>query len=316
MKITTLVPAYKPHYLFDLLHALRFQTVKPHRVIISDDGPDQAFIHQLRDPALQSAVADLRIETMVGPHQGSGWANMMQMLRVWEGDTELFHVLLDDDYIYPDFYERHLVAHASGDFNCSVSRRWTARETGQPLEDLPMPQVIASHPHRLISLDPQVLFSHTVGQSRNWLGEFSNAVFRTSSRHQMDGFIAGISYRGLEDLGSFLKASTDKPLAFINERLGYFRKHGNQNSAQPLGRPMKMAFVGYIALGIAAHRIGRLTDAQLTQQLADACPAILRYYHAQADLADICRVMPALATRAPGSEEAFLQAWERYVNQG
>lgn len=316
MNVTTLIPAYKPHFLFDLLHALRFQTVKPRRVIISDDGPDLAFIRQLEDPTLKAAVADLHIETMVGPHTG-GWTNFQHLLTQWNGDTELFHVLLDDDYLYPDFYERHLVAHASGDFNCSVSRRWTARETGQPLDDLPMPQAIAGHPNRMISLDPDVLFGHTVGLSRNWLGEFSNAVFRTDFRHELlEGRIAGISYRGLEDLGSFLKAGADKPLAFINERLGYFRQHANQNSAQPFGRPMKLGIVGYLALGIAAHRIGRLTDAQLSRQLAEAGTAILSYYHAQEDLAEICRTIPALAASEPGAQEAFLKAWETYVSLG
>ena len=316
MKITTLIPGYKTTYLFDVLHALRYQTVKPQRVIISDDSPNQAFVHILQDPSLRTALGDLKIETILGPRTG-GWDNAKHLFKYWGGSTELFHLLLDDDYIYPDFYQRHIQAHEAGDFECSVSRRWTARDTGQPVEGLPLPPVVADHPHRVVSLDPAVLFFTTVGNSTNWLGEFSNAVFKAGMCEPIShASMGGISYRGLEDLGAFLTAGTVKPLCFINENLGYFRKHQNQNSALPNGRPMKMAFLAYIALALAARRIGKLSPAQVSARLAAACPMIVQYYTGQPDLAGFCQLMPTLATGDAAAEQAFLELWQAYVNQG
>ena len=52
MKITTLVPAFKPKYLVQLLLALRHQIVKPALIIFSDDSPGQAFRSALQSRQL------------------------------------------------------------------------------------------------------------------------------------------------------------------------------------------------------------------------------------------------------------------------
>lgn len=70
MQITTLVPAYKLKYLVELLSSMRHQTVKPTRVIFSDDGPRQDFMAMLNSVLLKITVADLLIEVVPGPRNG------------------------------------------------------------------------------------------------------------------------------------------------------------------------------------------------------------------------------------------------------
>jgi hypothetical protein len=316
MQITTLVPAYKPKYLVELLTALRHQTVKPAKVIFSDDSPDQAFVAMLNSEPLKSAVADLHIEVVAGPRSGA-YNNFRHLLRLYQdqsgGPTELFHLLLDDDVLYPSFYERHLHAHAQVALGCVVSRRWTALESGQPMRDLPVPPAIAQHAQRMLLLGSDLLFAQTAGVSSNWLGEFSNATFSFAMAAELDNpSMDGICFTGLEDLGAFLKASLTSQLGFINEHLGYFRTSAEQHSANPMGRPMKLAHLAYIALTLAGRRLGKLPPSQCAVNLASLCPIILQRYGHEADMAELCSLMPAMAAAEAGAEERFLGLWHVY----
>lgn len=312
MQFTTLVPAYKPKYLVELLAALRHQTVKPARIIISDDSPDQAFIAALGDTPLRQALADLPLEVVPGPRTGA-YDNFRALLQRYGGRTELFHLLLDDDIPYPGFYERHLAAHTQGRPQCAVSRRWTALESGQPVRDLPVPAAVAQHPQRMLAIEAKVLFAHTAGVSGNWLGEFSNATFHADMAPQLDDpSLEGICFTGLEDLGAFLKASLRAPLGYINEHLGYFRTSAEQHSANPMGRPLKLAHLAYIALTLSGRRLGLLEPAAAQANLARLCPVIVERYGSQADLVELCGVMPGLAAGEAAAEAGFLELWQVY----
>lgn len=312
MQFTTLIPAYKPKYLVDTLTALRHQTVKPVRVVFSDDSPNQAFVAMLNAEPFRQVVADLHVEVVPGPRTGA-WDNCRHLLQLHGGRTELFHLLLDDDVPYPTFYERHLQAHTLQHCSAVVSRRWTALENGHPLRELPLPEALAQHPNRLLSLTAELLFQHTVGRSTNWLGEFSNATFRADLADSVaDASMAGLPFAGLEDLGAFVKASLTRPLGFINEPLGYFRTSAEQHSANPMGRPLKLAHLAYLTLALAAERLGQLTREQVAAQLAGLCPVIQFRYGREADMAEICALMPALGRRDSEAESRFLALWHVY----
>lgn len=315
MRIATLIPAYKPAYLVDLLVGLRHQTVKPSLIIVSDDSPDQAFVQHLGTEPLKSVLADLPLEVVRGPRSGA-YDNFRRLMKVWDGRTELVHLLLDDDVIYPEFYARHQAVHALGRFNVSISRRWTALENGQPTRTLTPPAVVADSPQRMLAVQAPTVFASTVAVSSNWLGEFSNAVFRAEFVPQLDDpSLAGIDFTGLEDLGAFLKGSLDAPLAYINEYLGYFRTSANQHSADPMGRPMKLAHLAYIGLAIAARRIGQISVSSAANVLAGLCPTVVMRYGAQADMARLCDVLPRLAAAEEGAEAAFLAAFDAYLGK-
>jgi len=313
MKIATLIPAYKPKYLIELLTSLRNQTVKPASIVFSDDSPDQAFVATLSSEPLKSLIADLNVSVVPGPRSGA-YNNFRHLLKLWGGETELFHLLLDDDIIYPSFYERHLLAHSARPISCSVSRRWTANEAGQPLRDLALPAAIDSHGSRLLAIDPQVLFSTTAAVSSNWLGEFSNVVLAAPMADMVaDPRLDGIAYTGLEDLGAFLNASLRAPIGFINDHLGYFRTSTQQNSADPMGRPMKLAHLAYVALAIAGRRIGKISVDQTQRCLTGLCPLIVQRYGTQDDMLVFNDVMAELAAGQPDAEANFIRIWHAYL---
>ena len=157
MDIVTLIPAFKPQYLPDLLNSLRLQSRPTRKIIFSDDSPDGAYRATLMSDAFAPLRQGLDIECHEGPRRG-GYPNVLRLLDIWAGSSALVHVLLDDDVIYPEFYERHLVAHASAHFSCTISRRWTASNIGQPLAGQPVPPGVAQHGHRVLSLDADVVF--------------------------------------------------------------------------------------------------------------------------------------------------------------
>ena len=314
MKITTLIPAYKPKYLVELLTAIRNQTVKPDKIIISDDSPDEAFLKAMSSSPIKNAVADLNIQTLRGPCQGAE-VNFHFLLNIFQqqASTELFHLQFDDDIPYPSFYDKHINVHRTHDIRCSVSRRWTASDFGQPIRDLPVPTAIDQSAHHLISLNSKMLFEHTAGLSSNWLGEFSNAVFHSSMAPELDDTrLAGISFGGLEDIGGFLKASLHRPIAYINDHLGFFRISAEHRSADPMGRALKMAHLAYIALALAGRDLKQLSPIQCSNVLRNLCPIIEARYGLEADMRNICGLMPALGRGDDGAETRFLQEWNIY----
>lgn len=318
MNITTLIPAYKHKYCLELLISLRHQTIKPSKIIFSDDSPDQAFVDFLSTDLLKNATADLNIEVIPGPRAGA-WSNFRHLIDYYlqQGDakTEYFHILLDDDIIYPRFYERHLEAHRLAHLSCVISRRWTALESGQPIGDtLPVPQAVLDHPHNMLLLTPEILFQHTVGTSTNWLGEFSNVTFHSNlAREISNPSIAEFSYVGLEDLGSFLKASLYAPVGYVKDFLGAFRTSPHQHSANPMGRPLKCAFLAYIVLAIAARKIGQLSDIECTQAIFRASHFILNHYDTEDDMKVFCRILRDFLTSTPTAEANFLAEWKIFL---
>ena len=313
MQITTLIPAYKTAYIVDLLNSLRYQTVKSQRIIISDDSPHGEFREVFHSAPFRAVVAQLPIEFHEGPRQGA-YQNLKHLVKLWAGRSELMHVLLDDDVIYPEFYERHLVAHASGNFSCSVSRRWMANHVGQPMTGQPVPEAIARTPSRMLSLTDDVIFMTTAAECKNWLGEFSNAIFRAEHCNLLlSPTLGDVSYAGLWDLGAFVAASMRAPLCHIQDHLGYFRIGPGQNSSDPNSPFMKAAHLGFVALAVGGRRLGRLSDELARQCSRIILPALTQRYASQADVAPFIALVAGLATGVAGAEERFIEAWHQFL---
>lgn len=313
MRICTLVPAYKVKYVEPLLLGLQSQTVKPYRIIFSDDSPGGIFSARLLSDELAPLRAGLPIELIQGPRKGA-FENCKHLLNVWSRDSELFHLLLDDDVIFPEFYERHMVAHLSGEFSCSISRRWESNEAGQPLRGQPVPAAVANSMNRFLSLNADVAFMSTAAECKNWFGEFSNVVFRGDcSDIVLNPTIAGVSYAGLWDLGAFLAASLVRPICHIQDHLGYFRKGPDQNSAQTYSPIMKAAILAYVALAIGGRRIGKISNEQAVKCAGTIANVVNHWYATQEDMVDFRAVLPRLALDAQGSEDEFLICWQQFL---
>ncbi|MFG6489465.1 glycosyltransferase family 2 protein [Roseateles sp. BYS78W] len=311
MSFTTLIPAYKPAYLTELLRALQVQTQLPARVIVSDDSPDGAFLRALAEPALSPVVHRLNLSVVPGPRRG-GWANCQQLLGLYGGATPYFHLLMDDDIPYPSFYARHAEALAVTAAGCAVSRRWYASETGQPLASLPVPAELDAMSQRVLRLPASILFEHIVGTGNNWLGELSNTTFRAESADDlMHPQLGGVKLHGLEDVGAMLICTQRAPLAFVNEHLGYFRTSAGQNSQQPLGRAFKLGVVGWIAFALGALRAGQLSEALARATIARSAEGVRQRYAAEADIQPFIALLPALSVGAEADEE-FLRLWHDF----
>ncbi|TFW10293.1 glycosyltransferase [Oxalobacteraceae bacterium OM1] len=314
-QITTLIPAYKPKYLGDLLLALRQQTVKPARIIVSDDSPDQAFIRALETSSLKDYTANMNVEVIVGPRTGA-FENFCNLLKRYQGETELYHFLLDDDVIYPNFYERHLEAHARSRTECVVSGRWYAVESGQPVGTLDVPSVVARHPDRVVSVNPEFLFATSVATGSNWLGEFSNATFRADMATEFfKSELDGLPFAGLEDIGAFLVAAIRSPIAYINEQLGCFRMNPGQQTEQPMSKQFKCGHLAWVSLAIAARRGGWINKEQCQTTIARVCSIVLDLYGREADMAQFCVLLSEVVDRKPNAEERFLRTWGDYIGR-
>jgi len=313
MKITTLIPAFKPKYLGPLLRGLGSQSVKPDRIILSDDSPDRAFRDALQSKRYRRLVDGVDIEVIDGPRAGPH-PNIRHLLRKWNAATEFLHIMLDDDVVYPEFYKRHLAAHAGGAFSCTVSRRWTALESGQPVEGLRAPKEVSNNPLREVPVNAGLAFASTLPYCVNWFGETSNVVFRKEVAGMIDATtLAGIPFSGLTDLGSVLCASLQKPVCFLNEYLGAFRKNPGQMTAQTFSRTIKQGHLAWIALALAGQRIGKLNPAQLAACCNAVGPLILQRYAQEADMAPFRDLIRGLKAGQNGADERFLEAWNLFA---
>lgn len=315
MNVTTLILATRPKFLPQLLTALKSQTHRPARVIISDDNPEQPFVAAVRGIANTPLARDLNLQVVTGPRKG-GLNNTRHLLEVWGGQTELFHLLCDDDLIYPEFYSWHVAAQKAG-FRCTVSRRWSTDEHGQPIGILNEPNEIRGSAQALISVSAEQLFPAVVPAANNWLGEISNVVMhRDLADLYRDLSFEGIRYDGLDDIGTFLRASTRQPIAIITHFLSMFRQHADQNTGNQNRRIIKLGHVAWIALAISSQRAGLLTPEQAQQCISSVAHHTVLKYAAQPDMAEICATLTRLAKNEAGALDAFLECWARFVAQG
>lgn len=314
MNITTLIPAYKPAYMKDLLTGLKVQTRPASRIVISDDSPGGAFREALMSDAMAPLRQGLPIEVVQGPQRG-GYANIEHLVRLWNGSSELVHVMLDDDIVYPNFYERHCIAHESGTISCSVSDRWTTDEHGQPIGRLPVPPLVQQSGERMLSLEAHVLFKTTAALCTNWFGEFSNAVFTPRSAEVLlKPEFAGVRYAGLWDLGAFMAASLQAPVGYLQDVLGGFRTGAQGNSAQTYGPYMKAAVLAYAALCLGGRRLGRYDDAQARSGIAMVASVAQQYYAQQADIQPFLPLLAAMAAGDAAAERDFVPLWHAYLS--
>lgn len=314
MDVTTLIPAFNPKFLPALLLALKHQTQPPAQVIISDDSPEQVFGQVLKGIEGSPLAQKLSLTVIPGPRKGS-LNNVRHLLNVWNKQTELFHLLCDDDLIYPEFYRWHVAAQQGG-FKCSVSRRWTADESGQPLGLLTEPKEVQHATSAVLGVPADFLFPSVIGRGVNWLGEISNVVMhRDLADLYLDTSFEGIRYDGLGDIGTFLRASTTSSIGFITHPLGLFRRHAEQNTENQNRRDTKQSHAAWLALALASERGGYVTHEQAWLCIRLLGRHTCSKYANERDMAPLCTSIGRLIAEEPGSVEGFLQAWDDFLDQ-
>ncbi len=280
MQLTTLIPAFNPQYLQELLIAVGSQVRKPDLIIISDDSRNNDFLSALGQKKMQRLAQGLNIETSEGPKKGQ-YANFRHLVSKLTDDDTHFHLLCDDDIIYPDFYKRHLQAHTSSAALATFSRRWIAVESGQPESAANYPAAIADSANKFVLVNDDYLFKTTLPVMNNWLGEFSNTVFKKDARDLfLDPRLNGVCHYGLYDLGIYLRSARSHGCLLINEHLGAFRRNPSQHSSQTQSPTFRCSVVAWVALSIAASQQDKISEADLVTT-AKRVFSILKKYFAQ-----------------------------------
>ena len=308
-RITTLVPAYKPEYLAELLSALSAQTYRHFRVIVSDDSPEQQVTQLLRSPTLAPLVSQLNLHIVQGPRKGT-MTNIVHLLAQCDDDDGLVHVLFDDDLIYPRFYEKHVQAHQQANVGASVSYRWYCNAHGQPLGVTAVPAFVEAASTACQPLSAEQLFGSTIADCNNWLGEFSNAVFKLQAvRLYAHSHLAEIPYYGLGDIGVLLDIAQQQQVVLVKEYLGAFRQHDSQHSVNYGSRVFKCGLVAWVALALGAYKLGRV-PATVLQGVVSRMHGILTSRYADAaDMQPLRQLFASEAAHTPLFEQQFRPLW-------
>ena len=171
--INILIPAFKPAFLRQAIESAAIQSWGNASIVVSDDSKDGEATREVRK--LKFAAPIRFIE---GPGKGTH-RNMMLLLDQVEPDCRYVHFLFDDDVIFPSFMDTHLAAlEASKSAAVSVSARWAIDERNFICGDFQVPDQVRNYSGKATAIDINFLFRSTVPFNFNWLGEYSNAVWR------------------------------------------------------------------------------------------------------------------------------------------
>jgi hypothetical protein len=314
MEITTLIPGYKVKNIANLIIGIANQTHKPKKIIISDDSNNFQFTSEFLNSQQYPLLKDISIEFFKGPQNGA-YENFKQLIKIWNHESELVHLMLDDDFIYPLFYEKHFLTHSSGNFSCSVSPRWSANHDGIPIRHQDVPDVIKFNSNKIISMSKDIVFSTTAAECKNWLGEFSNTVMHKSTCDLiLKPELVQISYAGLWDLGYFINASQHNPIAYVNEYLSFFRLGGESNSSKIFGPHMKAAFLAYAALTRASQKLNQITIEKEKENYLKLYHFIKTYYTNEIDLQELTDIIFSMSTDPDKYENEYIQSWNSFLS--
>lgn len=258
-KITTLIPAYKTKYLGDVFLALRRQSFQDFRIILSDDSPNAAITDMLNAGHLRQLTSGLDLTVVRGPQNAR--RNFEQLLDLWDDQSPLVHINLDDDIIYPEFYSTHVAAHTTTPSCATISQRWLSIEDNVPAATLPLPDFIRKEKSHILQVPNDKLLESTIGQCENWLGEFTNMVMSSEGAKLYPRPQKGeISYYGLQDIGFVINASQALPATYIREYLSVFRQNAEQSTRRAtLTHDGRIDYISWVTLALAAWRDKRIS---------------------------------------------------------
>jgi hypothetical protein len=308
-RVNILIPAYKARFLPRTLASALRQQFAGLSIVVSDDSPGELATAPLRALAYPRPVRFL-----AGPKRG-GMANIAHLLAHLDADCEFVQVLFDDDLLLPGFVQAHVDAlDAYPAAACSVSSRWLVDEHENWYGAYPLPEAVRRHPAKVLQVAADFLFHTTVPVAANWLGEYSNALWRrpfAPCLHERSAL--GVRFSGLEDIGHMLHASLQGPLIYLNEYLGAFRVHGAQATADTGARALKAGHLAWGALAQLGLRAGFVSREQATDCLRIVAQRVRARYAHDAEM------MQCVALFEPGTVDdpiaGFDRAWQAYLSQ-
>ncbi|HEV7137480.1 MAG TPA: glycosyltransferase family A protein [Steroidobacteraceae bacterium] len=304
--INILIPAFKPAFLRQAIESAAIQSRGNVSILVSDDSKDGEATREVRH--LECGAP---IRFVEGPRKGTH-RNMMHLLDQVEPDCRYVHFLFDDDVIFPGFMDTHLLAlESSKSARVSVSARWAIDQRGFICGDFAVPDQVRNYPGKATAIDINFLFRSTVPFNFNWLGEYSNAVWRRDHVETLrEMAFTDISYYGLGDIAQLLLAARSAPIVYLTEHLGAFRKHAHQQTADRSSAALKAAHLAWAALAHIGARLELLNEAEIEQSLRLVVQNVRGSYPDDAEMLAIANTLAA--GTIPDRLLSFSAVWRQF----
>lgn len=313
--ITTLIPAYKPQFIDEVLLGLANQTFKNFKVILSDDSPDNVVTKIVKSNKLKHIVDKLNLEVIEGPKNGS-MANISNLIGYWNNSSDYVHLLFDDDAVFPLFYQMHMLAHSKYQLGASVSQRWTASESSQPNAKPKTPLRIIESEKVIDVFDSHQLINTVFPNVNNWLGEMSNIVLTKESVdiYEQSSYEA-MPYYGLSDIGTMMQLSLTQNIGVINHHLSFFRKSEFQNSGNKASVSMKCAYIAWISLILMGVNSNKISKEVANASLSKICRLILNDYPNDKEMLDFAYLPLSAEIDSEKFKNEFNLRWQQLLAQ-
>lgn len=315
-QLFVLIPAYKHSFMIPVLMGLRSQTYNNFKVVISDDSPEDEITRILKTDDFSNTLDKLDIEIIQGPKQGP-MSNIIHLIKHIKGQSGFAHFLLDDDLIYPSFYEEHMKAHSFSDVGASINYRWFINEAGQPLARTHVPDFVKNNPNQLQALSSQELFESTVPTCDNWLGEFSNAVFAIEQLSKFEkSSLIDLPYYGLGDIGFYLDISLSANVILVKNYLSGFRAHTQQNSFNITSKTFKAGLLSWVSIALDSYELGNVSIDQLNQNRNYTYLTLSRSYSEEPDMKEFIALLANTVTSSNthGFKKQFSELWNNFLS--
>ncbi|MDE2450426.1 MAG: glycosyltransferase family 2 protein [Gammaproteobacteria bacterium] len=304
--INILIPAFKSTFLRQAIESAAIQSQGNVSIVVSDDSRHGEATRDVRN---LNCSAPIRF--VEGPRKGTH-RNMMHLLNQLEPDCRYVHFLFDDDVIFPGFMDTHVVAlEASKTARVSVSARWAIDERHFICGDFPVPDQVRSYSGKATAIDINFLFRSTVPFNFNWLGEYSNAVWRRDHAESLrEMAFADISYYGLGDVAQLLLAARGTPIVYLTEHLGAFRVHAQQQTSNRDAPALKAGYLAWAALAHIGAELGLLNETEIEQCLRLVLQKVKAIYPGDAEMLAIADTLTTGTIH--DRLTSFNAAWRRF----
>lgn len=308
MLFTTLIPVYKTQFIEDTVQCLKAQTLQNFQVIFSDDSPTQDLAEIIDELQAHEGIS-FSYRILQGRRIGPV-TNCHDLLRAWAQSSPYIHFLLDDDLIFPDFYQAHEQAYKTSDAQACISSRIVVNEKKTPVNASPLPDFLKEGNERLTLLNLEKCVHSTLPLCNNWLGELSCATFSgVALQNVQRNQLHEIPYYGLNDLGLILEMLGKFPVAYIQNNLGAFRLNRWQTSRDMHSKIFQSTIISWVALIFDAHTKGWLSDQQLRHGLEKARGFIATLSESFVEHAALTASISDL-NNIESAKNSFAKAWE------
>lgn len=304
--VNILIPAFKPTFLRQAIESAGIQSRGNVSIVVSDDSKRGEATRDVR-----SLECGAPIRFVEGPRRGTH-RNMMHLLDHVEPDCRYVHFLFDDDVIFPGFMDTHLAAlEASKVAKVSVSARWAIDERNFVCGDFTVPDAVRNYSGKATAIDLSFLFRSTVPFNFNWLGEYSNAVWRRDHAEALrEMTFMNTSYYGLGDVAQFLLAARATPIVYLTEHLSAFRIHEQQQTFNRNSPALKAGYLAWAALAQIGARLGLLNDAEIEQCLRLVVQNVKAIYPGDSEMLAIADTLTTGTTQE--KLMSFDSAWQPF----